>query len=166
MRTRFTLLGITLLAMAVVQPLGAADSKTASLTVSATVSATAVLAIGSATVIFPDRNPDDFPSIAASPDALTITAKGKTSASSSVTLTIQASGDLTSGGDTIPISRVTWTATGDGFSAGTMAQTAVTVGSWTSSGNRSGSLAFALANSWNYPTGSYSTLATFTLTAP
>jgi hypothetical protein len=165
MKTRYTLLGIALLAIAVAQPLGAATTTT-NVTVSATVSATASLEIGSATVSFPDANPDTTPSITASPAALSVTAKGKTSAGSIVTLTLQAADNLKSGSDTILISNVTWTAGGTGFSAGTMATTAVSVGSWTNSGNRAGTLSFVLANSWDYPTGDYSTSATFTLTAP
>jgi hypothetical protein len=44
--------------------------------------------------------------------------------------------------------------------------TAQTVGSWTGSGNRSGTQSYALANSWNYATGAYTAMATYTLTAP
>jgi hypothetical protein len=84
-----------------------------------------------------------------------------------VTLTLNAGTNLTSGGDTIAISNITWTAGGDGFVAGTMAVSSeVPVASWTGSGNRSGTQTFAMVNSWAYTPGSYSASATYTLTAP
>jgi hypothetical protein len=98
---------------------------------------------------------------------VTITAKAKTSAGSTVTLTLLAGTDLTSGVDTIAISNMTWTVGGAGFVAGTMSMiTAQPVASWTNSGNRTGTQTFALANSWSYPTGTFSATATYTLTAP
>jgi hypothetical protein len=44
--------------------------------------------------------------------------------------------------------------------------TAQSVASWTGPGNREGTVSFALANSWDYKTGSYTVGATYTLTAP
>jgi hypothetical protein len=166
MKTRNLVLGIALVAIAAAQPLGAADT-TSILTVNATVAATASLTLGAGTISFPDANPDTTPSIPGNA-ALSIVAKGKTSTGSSVTLTVLATGDLTAGGsDVIPISNVTWTTGSTGFVAGTMNKTtAQTVGSWANSGNRPGSISFFLANSWDYAVGSYSTTATFTLTAP
>jgi hypothetical protein len=159
-------LGITIGAIALVQPLGATNA-TSNVSVSATVSATAKLNVGTTTLTFPNADPDTTPSIAATEGTVNITAKAKTSANSNVTLTLLAGGDLTSGTDTIGISNLTWTVTGTGFSAGTMNKTAAqTVASWTDSGSRTGTQSFALANSWAYPTGSFSTTATYTLTAP
>jgi hypothetical protein len=165
MKTRFLLIGAAIAAIALMQPLGAADTTT-NVTVSATVAATAKLTLGGTTVTFDDKDPDTFPSIAANEGAITIVAKGKTTTGSNITLTLQAAGDLISGSDAIPITNVTWTATGGGYAAGTMSNSAVTVGSWANSGNRSGSVSFALANSWAYATGNYSVSATYTLTAP
>lgn len=163
---KYLLLAIAAVGLAVSQPLMAATA-TSNVSVSATVSATAKLSLSSATVTFADADPDTTPSITASEGAVTVTAKGKTSNGSSITLTILAAGDLVSGGDTIPISYVTWTADGTGFVAGTMSKSAAqSVASWTNSGNRSGTVTFALANSWDYETGSYSASATYTLTAP
>ena len=166
MKTRLLLLGVAVAAVALVQPLSAAvDTKP--ITVSATVAATAKLALSVATVTFPDADPDATPSIAATEGAITITAKGKTTAGSNITLTLQAAGALVSGGDSIPISNVTWTVAGPGFVPGTMSSTAaVSVASWLNSGNRAGQLSFFLANSWDYKVGSYSVGATYTLTAP
>lgn len=166
MKTRYLLLGIALAAVALVQPLGAATSSS-NLTVSATISATASLTVGNAAINFPDANPDTTPSISATENPVSVVAKGKTSSGGTITLTLLAAGDLSGGGNTIGIDNVTWTAAGSGYAAGTMNKTAAqTVGSWTNSGNRSGSLSFALANSWSYATGSYAASATFTLTAP
>ena len=166
MRLRLLLLGVAVAAVALTQPLSAATD-TKPITVSASVAATAKLTLSIATVSFPDADPDLVPSIANSEGAVTVTAKGKTTTGSNVTLTLQAAGDLASGSDTIPISNVTWTAAGTGFVAGTLSSiSAVSVGSWANSGNRTGQLSFFLANSWDYEVGTYSVGATYTLTAP
>lgn len=166
MRFRLLILGVAVAAIALAQPLSAA-SDTKAVTVSASVAATAKLTLSVATVSFPDADPDLVPSIGNSEGAVTITAKGKTTTGSNVSLTLQAAGDLASGGDTIPISNVTWTVNGTGFVAGTMSSSAaVSVGSWLNSGNRTGQLSFFLANSWDYKVGTYSVGATYTLTAP
>jgi hypothetical protein len=165
-RTRLLFLGIAILAVALAQPLGAAtDTKT--VTVRANVGVTAVLDLSRLTVDFPDTpDVDANPSIPATGGAITITAKGKTTAGASVTLTVQASGDLVSGTDVIAISNVTWTVSGAGFVPGTLATTAQTVASWTNSGNHTGTQSYTLANSWDYAVGAYSTSAVYTLTAP
>ena len=143
----------------------ASDSKP--LTVNATVSARASLSFGQNAINFPDADPDVTASIPATENAVTVTAKIRTGASSTATLTPLAGGDLTSGTDTITIGNVTWTASGTGFQAGTMnSGTAQTAGIWTGSGNRSGSFSYFLANSWSYATGNYSASSTYTLTAP
>jgi hypothetical protein len=166
MKTKIVLLGVAALAMALVQPLGAA-STTSNVTMSATVSATAKLSVSSATLTFPNADPDTTASIPATEGAVTITAKAKTSTGATVALTLLAGADLTSGTDTIAISNMTWAVSGAGFVAGTMNKTtAQPVASWTNSGNRTGTQSFALANSWAYPTGSFSATATYTLTAP
>jgi hypothetical protein len=165
MRLRLLVLLIAVAAVALVQPLSAVTD-TKPLTVSATVAATAKLTLTSATVTFPNADPDTVTSIPANEGAITVDAKAKTSTGTLVTLTLQATTDLTSGSDTIAISNVTWTATGGGFVAGTMSLVAQTVGSWTGSGDRSGTQSYSLANSWSYATGSYSAAATYTLTAP
>ena len=106
-------------------------------------------------------------SIPATENPVNVTAKVKTGSASTATLTVLAAGDLTSGGDTIAITNVSWTATGTGFIAGTMSKTtAQSAGSWTGSGNRSGTFSYVLANSWSYATGTYTANATYTLTAP
>ena len=110
MKLRLLLLGVAVAAVALVQPLSAATD-TKPITVSASVAASAKLTLSIATVSFPDADPDLVPSISNSEGAVTVTAKGKTTTGSNVTLTLQAAGDLASGSDTIPISNVTWTAT-------------------------------------------------------
>jgi len=161
------LLGTAVLALVAAHTLRAATTTTASVTVSATVAAMARLSLSSATISFASADPDTMPSIAAAEGAITISAKGKTSTGSTITLTVLASDDLRSGSDAIAISNVTWTATGAGFAAGTLSRTAAQpVGSWINSGSRTGTQAYALANSWNYAAGNYTATATYTLTAP
>jgi hypothetical protein len=144
-----------------------AASDTKPLTVNATVSARATLSIGQSSIHFLDADPDGTPSIAATENTVSVTAKVRTGSGSTATLTHLAAGDLVSGSDTILIGNVTWTASGAGYQAGTMNKaTAQTAGSWTGSGNRSGSFSYFLANSWSYATGTYTASSTYTLTAP
>ena len=165
MKSRLVLIGAAVAALALMQPLAAATA-TSNVTVGATVAASAKLTLGSSTVTFPDTDPD-ITSINATEGPITITAKARTAAAGTVTLTLLAGGDLVDGGNSIGINNVTWTATGTGFAGGTMNKTtAQSVGSWTGSGTQAGSISFRLANSWSYPTGAYSASATYTLTAP
>lgn len=142
----------------------AAQAQTANVSVTAAVNARAILTVSAPAVDFADADPDSSPTITGSP-VLTVTAKSRTSAGNAVTLTLKAASDLTSGTDTIPVSNVSWTASGD-LDAGTLSTTDVTVGSWTNSGQRSGTMTFSLVNSWSYATGNYTTTVTFTLSAP
>jgi hypothetical protein len=150
----------------------AADiTKTANVTVSATVGSAASLALNQTTQTFADSDPATVPSIAATEGAITITAKARTGSSSGVTLTVVSGDDLKSGSDTILINNLTWTASGNHYGAGTMnASTAQTVASWTGStpnpGGYVGAQTYALANSWAYATGSYTATLTYTLTVP
>lgn len=164
--TRFLLLGTAMAAVMAAHTLSAATTA-ANVSVSVTIAAMARLSLSSSTVSFASADPDTTPSIAAAEGAITISAKGKTSSGSTITLSVLASDDLRSGSDTIAISNVTWTATGAGFTAGTLSRTvAQPLGSWTNSGSRTGTQVYALANSWNYPAGTFATTATYTLTAP
>jgi hypothetical protein len=80
---------------------------------------------------------------------------------------VQAGGDLRSGLDAIPATQLRWTAAGTGFVGGTMSYAAAQpVASWIGSGAWTGTQSYALVNSWNYPTGTYSATLTYTLTAP
>jgi hypothetical protein len=138
---------------------------TASVTVSATVNAKAKLTMGSTTASFADADPDVTPLLSAS--AISVDVKARTTAAGSVTLTVLASDDLSTGSDAIAISNLTWTVTGTNFAAGTMSKTAAqSLGSWTGGGTQSGTQTYKLVNSWSYKTGSYSTTITYTLTAP
>ena len=136
---------------------------TANLSVNATVSSRAKLTLGTASITFADSDPDTVPSITVAPINLTVKAR---KASGSVTVSVVASADLTSGTDTIGISNLTWTATGSGYVAGTMALTDQSLASFANSGSYAGTQTYALANSWTYATGSYSTTVTYTLTVP
>ena len=166
MKTRILVLSVAVVTAVISQPLGA-SSATGNVGVTVTVSALAKLSLSASTITFPNADPDTTPSIAATEGAITITAKAKTATGAAVALTVLAANDLKSGTDTITIGNVTWAASGTGFAAGTMNKTsAQPVGSWTGSGTRSGTQTYALANSWTYPTGNFSTTATYTLTAP
>ena len=144
-----------------------AVNTTQPLTVNMGLSARAKLTLGVNAINFSDQDPDTTPSVAATEGAVTVTAKVRTGAASTATLTHLAGGDLISGSNTIAISNVTWTVTGAGFVAGTMNRTtAQSAGSWTGSGSYSGTFSFSIVNSWSYATGNYTASTTYTLTAP
>jgi len=157
----------TIIACAGAVVFAAEDSKT--LTVSATVSATAKLTLSAATLTFPDTDPDTGGGlISPTEGAITVTAKGKTSAAGNITLVVASDGDLISGTDSIPIGALRWTGAGAGYVAGptTMTNADQSVGSWTGSGSYVGTNTFTLTNSWAYMTGNYGATLTYTLTAP
>lgn len=167
MKTGGGIFVIWLIAAAAFWPLvasAASDSRV--LTVNSTVSPRATLILSTNTISFPDADPDSTPSIQASQNPVSVTARVRTGSNSTATLQVQAAGDLTSGSNTISVSAITWTSTGAGFVGGTMNTAPQAVGSWNGPGERIGSLSFALANSWLYATGTYSTSITYTLTAP
>jgi hypothetical protein len=142
----------------------ATDSKP--LTINATVAARATLTLGVPAINFPDADPGTVTDIPANENPVSVTASVRTGASSHPTLTVKTGGNLISGSDSIPITQVTWTATGS-FVGGTMNTTDTTASAtWTGSGTRNGSFSYFLKNSWDYATGSYAATATYTLTAP
>lgn len=149
-------------------PAGAVQD-TATLTINATVNAKAKLTISPTTINFPDADPTSTTSIPAD-SAVSVTAQVRTGSNANPTLVVKALNDLISGSDVIDISNVTWTATGTGFVNGTLVKGSdVNVASWTGSSpgqGYTGSLSFKLANSYAYPTGSFTAQAVFTLTAP
>jgi hypothetical protein len=130
------------------------------------VTSQAKLTVSSATLTFPDADPDTVARIPASEGPLTVTVASRSTSGSAIVLTVQASDDLRSGLATIAVSALTWTASGIGFLGGTMSKTAQTVGSWTTTGNSTGVLTFGFANGWTYSVGSYCTTITYTLTVP
>jgi hypothetical protein len=150
-----------------VQDKAFAATDTKNLTINASVDATASLTIGISTINFANYNPDTAPLITNTEGAVSVLVKVRTGVASTVTLTHQAAGPLTSDGNTIPINNVSWTSTGTGFTPGTMSSASpVSAGAWTGSGVRSGTFSYTLVNSWNYAVGSYTVTSTYTLTAP
>lgn len=144
----------------------AQTSRTSNVTSTFVVTSQAKLTTSSATLTFPNGNPDVVPRIPASEGPLSVTVKSRSRPGSAIVLTVQASDDLRSGLATIVVSALTWTASGTGFLGGTMSRTAQTVGSWTTTGNATGLLTFGLLNAWTYSSGTYTTTITYTLTAP
>ncbi len=135
--------------------------------VSAGIDSAAQLTITPSAINFRDADADALPSIPANENPVSVTAYAQTTGNKTITLTVIAAGDLVSGNDRILIGNVTWTATGSGFSGGTMSKTTPqTAGSWQRSGTRMGTFSFFLNNSWAYATGNYSQTVTYTLTSP
>jgi hypothetical protein len=160
------ILVIALVFCGLAAPAGAFNT-TAEIGINAAAASSAQLTITPSSLNFPNADPDTVPSIPAIGNPVTVTANAQTSGNKTVILTVIAQGDLISGSSTIPISNVTWTASGSGFLAGTMSKTTPqTAGSWRRSGNRTGTFSYFLRNSWSYATGNYTQTITYTLTAP
>jgi len=139
----------------------------ASTAASFTVDLQVKLTVSATTLTFPNSDPDSVPQIPASEGPVTITANARNEGTNQIILSVQASDDLRSVLNVIPISALTWTATGTGFTGGTMStSTARTAASWSTSGSYTGTMSFLLANSWNYPVGNYGTMLTYTLSTP
>lgn len=137
---------------------------TANVTATATVAARARLEVTGA-VTFGDEDPETTPNIDASP--LSVTVKARTAPGDAITLTVEAAGDFVNAdSQVIPIGNLSWLAGGTGFVPGTASTAAVSVGSWTGPGTRTGTQTYRLVNSWAYATGNYSVELTYTLTAP
>jgi hypothetical protein len=142
----------------------AQQTATATVTATANVAAKARLDVTGA-VAFADADPDVTTQLTAA--ALNIAVKARTGNGQPVLLTVVAGGNFVEpGGASIGIANLDWIVSGTGFVAGTAALTDVTLGSWSGSGNRTGTQTYRLVNSWAYDTGSYSVTLTYTLTAP
>jgi hypothetical protein len=143
-----------------------AFAQTDTATLNAALAPVARLTLSSASLTFPDADPDMVPVVSAIPASMTITAKARATEGAIVTLTVLASDDLRSGISTIPASAITWTGSGAGFVDGTLsAATEQLLGSWLGSGIRSGTQSFRFQNLWSHPTGTYTVTITYTLTA-
>jgi hypothetical protein len=127
------------------------------------------LSLSQYTISFPSADPDASPMVAA--PSISVNYRVRDNASGSWRITVQASGDLTSGTATIPISSVTWTASPTPpFQNGTMsaavAQTLASGSGNVTSNSAFGTVVFSLANSWSYNIGTYTASFVFTLSAP
>jgi hypothetical protein len=142
---------------------GASDI--ANLTINAQVDAVAILTLGETIINFPATTPPT--QFVATENPVSVRCQVLIDLTEA-TLTVICDGPLTSATSTIAIANVTWTATGAGYNAaGTMSSgSAQAAGSWAISGDYVGAFSFFLANSWLYHTGSYTAIATYTLTAP
>lgn len=137
------------------------------ITINTTVALRGKITLGTSTINFPDGDPDTMSSISATENPVAVNAKAQVNGGDSVVLQVLAKGDLISGSDSIAISNITWTATGDSFQGGTMSrETSQTAGSWVGAGNRSGTFSYFLANSWDYATGNYNQTVTYSLVSP
>src|SRR5262245_54295825 len=155
------------LAFAALPSRALAASDTRTMQVNATVGGRAKLTISPLTINFPDRDPDVVNRIPATENSVTVSSRMRTGPNQISILTCLASGDLQSGPSTIPISNVTWQASGTGYVNGTMSSTVPQVaGSWTGSRTRSGAFDFYLNNSWAYNVGNYTQTVVYTLIVP
>jgi hypothetical protein len=117
------------------------------------------LTLGSSQVRFSDADPATTAVISSTDNPISMAVKF--GGQGNWVLTVLANGDLSAGANRIPISSVSWNASGAGFVSGTLSKSqSEVVASGTT--DRSGTLSFRLNNSYSYPTGSYSQSLTFT----
>ncbi|MCX6565631.1 MAG: hypothetical protein NTW38_04295 [Candidatus Aminicenantes bacterium] len=150
----------------------AQSSATRTLTVNATVSSRYKLEMTSNNVTFTRiANPQTAPVISQNESPITVTVKATTSRSLTLpqtfNLRVQAVGTLkdSSTGATIPISAITWTATGSGFvTSGTLSSSAnQLLGTWNASGTYTGTIKFSFQDNANYAPGTYSLVVTLSV---
>jgi hypothetical protein len=142
-------------------------SQTQTIALSTNIASRAKLIFGSSAMNFTSANPDSMPSVPANVNPISVTSSARTGLSQSAKLTCLASGDLASGTSTIAIKNISWTATGAGYLPGVMnSLTSQNTGSWTGSGQYSGTFSYFFGNSWSYTIGNYTTSVSYTLTVP
>lgn len=168
MHVRFVLILVLGVLAASRTPASAQSSpQSTTATISANLATLAKLTLSTASVTFPDANPDVSPQVTAVQGDVSITTKARATPGAQVLLTVQASDDLRSGVQVIPASAITWTATGTGFTAGTLSKSAsVHVGQWVGSGIRTGTQTLLFQNLWTYATGTYTCSLVYTLVVP
>ncbi len=155
------------IALTVRAPAALASSDSKTLTVNANVRGRAKLTISPLTINFPDRDPDLVNRIPATENSVTVSSRMRTGRFARSFLICLANGDLQSGASAIPISNVTWQASGAGYNNGTMSSTIPQVaGSWLGSRSRSGAFDYYIANSWAYNVGNYTQTVVYTLIVP
>ena len=118
-------------------------------------------------------NPQTRPDIPQNESPISVTVKATTSRflifPQTINLRIEAVGTLTdpSSGTTIPVSAVTWKASGVGFvGSGTLSSgTAALLGTWNASGVYDGTITFSFRDDPNYPPGTYRLTVTLTVGA-
>jgi hypothetical protein len=125
------------------------------------------LSVSPTSISFPSSDPDVAPFMTAPPVVVSIRIR---QSSGPWSLTVLANGDLLSGGSTVDISNVTWTATpAPPYQGGTLSKTvAQRMASGTGNVNpaQNGSVTFRLANAWTYNAGNYTQTIVFTLSTP
>jgi hypothetical protein len=147
--------------------LSVAATDTKPLVIKAKIDKVVKLIVDTNTLVFPNMDPDEVKQVPALQNDIRVTVKARTGSTSPVNLNVVADGDLVSGSDTIPVQNVTWQASGQGFSSGTLSKSAVqTAGVWKGSGVREGVFRYYLANGWNYQKGEYLVTVTYILTTP
>lgn len=158
---------VVFLAWMVAAPAARAAAQAQSATLAANFSTVAKLTLSTATISFPDADPDAIPLIPSTGGPVFISAKARATPGAQVVLTVVAADDLRSGLNVISASNITWTATGPGFVGGTLSSASpVTVGTWSGSGVRTGTQQLYFTNLWSHPTGTYTVSLLYTLTAP
>lgn len=137
--------------------------------------------VSPSTITFPNQDPDQYPEVSSVAYLTVIIEVRNLSAAQNWVLEIYSDGDLTSGGDNIPIGNVRWTVTGASTPPGFFQNGTFSKGIYILTGQGPGggrcnggggsracitcNFQFYLKNLWSYATGNYSKLISLRLTA-
>ncbi|OQB54580.1 MAG: hypothetical protein BWX98_02275 [Candidatus Aminicenantes bacterium ADurb.Bin147] len=168
MKKTLTILSVVLLAAG-----GLFAQSTKDLTMTVNLSAWYDLSLSPTSISFTDVAPTaaDSPaavSIKSNEGAVTVRAFAVTGSGKTLSLTVKANGDLTSGSNTIGIGAISWASTGSGYVDGAMATSNVTAGSWSGSilHWHEGSFTYSFLRDYTTQApGDYTASATYTLSA-
>lgn len=167
MRKNLTLIALAISLSLIFSGISIAATDSKSVLIKAKIEKVVKLIVDTDTLVFPNMDPNQMKQVPALQNEIKVTVKARTGSTSPVNLNVIADGDLVSGLDTISVQNVTWQASGQGFSGGTLSKSNVqTAGSWKGSGVREGVFRYYLNNSWNYQKGEYQVTVTYTLTTP
>lgn len=126
------------------------------------------LSINPAVIVIQAGDPDAMPVATSAP--VTVNYRVRQNTRQTWLLTVQANGDLESGGSTIDVSAVGWSAApSPPFQNGTLNKTVaqtVATGVGNAASPSTGTIIFRLTNSWSYDAGIYTQVLVFTLSTP
>lgn len=131
-----------------------------------TVGNQARLTVGGGPITFADSDPDTVPQIAAGAP-VTVQARARVAPGTQLNVTVSAAAAFFDATNTIPVTAMEWTASGDAsFVGGAMATTEQNVSQWVGPAQQNGTQNYTLNNSWDYAPGTHQVQLTYTLSTP
>lgn len=131
-----------------------------------TVGNQARLTVGGGPITFADADPDTVNPIPAGAP-VTVFARARVAPGAQLNVTVSAASAFFDTTNTIPVTAMEWTASGDAsFVGGQMNTAEQTVAQWNGPGAQNGTQNYTLVNSWDYAPGTHQVQLTYTLSTP